>query len=156
MAQGLRGDVAFQFNGSDRNHAAELLFRLEEQRGVWRWSRWKTTSASISMGSSARNSSRAAARLFGKRIYLKSSTLTPLLKRPEGSGLITRVRDGNDERQVRLTAAGQRLRDDAEKIPGCVLHASGTTLEELGALQGSIDILRKALIKRLPTQAREA
>ncbi len=46
-------------------------------------------------------------------------------ERLEGSGLITRVRDSKDERHVRarLTAAGKRLRDDAEKIPdACRTH----------------------------------
>ena len=57
---------------------------------------------------------------------------------------------------MRLTAAGKRLREDAENIPACALRASGMTLEELGALHMSIDILRKARIKRLPTQALKA
>ena len=36
FCEGLRGDIAFRFNGSDRNHAAELLFRLQEQRALLR------------------------------------------------------------------------------------------------------------------------
>jgi DNA-binding MarR family transcriptional regulator len=49
---------------------------------------------------------------LGERLYLNSNTLTPLLKRLESSGLITRQRNSLDERIVTLslTAAGSDLK----------------------------------------------
>ena len=63
---------------------------------------------------------------LGKRLYLDSGTLTPLLKRLEQKNLISRQRDSKDERNliVRLTAEGERLKEKAVEIPhkmaGCV------------------------------------
>lgn len=56
---------------------------------------------------------------LGEMLYLDSGTLTPLLKRMELAGLITRTRDPDDERRVLIdvTAKGQALRSDAKKIP---------------------------------------
>ena len=54
----------------------------------------------------------------------------PLLKRLEASGHIRRTRDAQDERRVRiaLTPQGLGLRDQAERIPHCVLESSQCTL----------------------------
>ena len=54
----------------------------------------------------------------GDRLHLDSGTLTPLLKRLEASGLITRTRSGTDERQVviGLTAKGTAMREAASEI----------------------------------------
>ena len=59
---------------------------------------------------------------IGQALGLDSGTLTPLLKRLEGSGLVTRVRDAEDERKVRvaLTEVGCALRARAEAVPGQV------------------------------------
>lgn len=56
---------------------------------------------------------------LGQRLFLDSGTLTPLLKRMEGKGLIIRERPRDDERNliIRLTEKGQDLREDAVKIP---------------------------------------
>jgi DNA-binding MarR family transcriptional regulator len=50
---------------------------------------------------------------LGDKLFLDSSTLTPLLKRMEGAGLLTRKRDPDDERQVRirLTRRGRTARE---------------------------------------------
>src|SRR3954452_21193280 len=50
---------------------------------------------------------------LGEKLSLESSTLTPLLKRLEAAGYLTRTRDPEDERQVRvrLTAAGRALKN---------------------------------------------
>jgi DNA-binding MarR family transcriptional regulator len=84
---------------------------------------------------------------IGEALSLESSTLTPLLKRLEGMGLVTRTRDDLDERvvRVRLTASGRALRARARVIPGCILEATGLSLEELRRLQGEIDALRRNL-----------
>src|SRR5436190_5438572 len=50
---------------------------------------------------------------LGEKLFLESNTLTPILKKLEQSGYISRARDPADERQVRvsLTQAGRRLLD---------------------------------------------
>ena len=52
---------------------------------------------------------------IGQRLNLDSGTLTPVLKRLEASGLVSRTRRPEDEREVeiRLTAAGRGLREKA-------------------------------------------
>lgn len=63
---------------------------------------------------------------LGSRLYLDSGTLTPVLKRLEQKGLITRQRDDKDERVliVSITREGDELKDKAVEIPvkmaGCV------------------------------------
>lgn len=56
---------------------------------------------------------------LGQLLWLDSGTLTPLLKRMEGNGLITRKRSVDDERSVdiALTEKGRQLEKEAEKIP---------------------------------------
>jgi len=85
---------------------------------------------------------------LGERLYLDSGTLTPLLKRLESSGLITRLRDVEDERRVhiRLTAAGSKLKGTAAKIPGCILSASQCSIPELSALTQQVQSLRGRLL----------
>ena len=63
---------------------------------------------------------------LGSRLYLDSGTLTPVLKRLEQKGIITRQRDDKDERVliVSITKEGDELKDKAVEIPvkmaGCV------------------------------------
>jgi MarR family transcriptional regulator, organic hydroperoxide resistance regulator len=52
---------------------------------------------------------------LGDKLFLDSSTLTPLLKRMEGAGLLTRKRDPDDERQVRIRLR-RRGRTAREKV----------------------------------------
>ena len=56
---------------------------------------------------------------LGKCLYLDSGTLTPLVKKLEAKGYITRERSKDDERNViiKLTAAGEKLKDEAVKVP---------------------------------------
>lgn len=84
---------------------------------------------------------------IGERLFLESSTLTPLLKRLEGLGLVTRSRDRNDERQVRigLTDAGRALREKAAGIPACVFEASGLDVETGIRLKQDLNALRDRL-----------
>ena len=81
---------------------------------------------------------------LGSRLCLDSGTLTPLLKRLEVAGLLSRLRDVEDERRVhlRLTAAGRRLKTRAQKIPGCVLSASQCSVPELLLLTRELRELR--------------
>lgn len=63
---------------------------------------------------------------LGKKVYLDSGTLTPLLKRMEKQGYITRLRPETNERKlyIELTAAGDALKDKAIDVPskmeGCL------------------------------------
>ncbi|GAB2178438.1 MarR family winged helix-turn-helix transcriptional regulator [Dongia sp. agr-C8] len=80
---------------------------------------------------------------IGGRLGLDSGTLTPLLKRLEAAGLVSRLRDAADERQVRisLTGSGRALKQKAKGIPQALFCASGLTLGELTALRGQLESL---------------
>jgi len=84
---------------------------------------------------------------LGEKLFLESSTLTPVLKRLEALGHVKRTRDPDDERQVRvrLTERGRAIRKKAREIPGCILEASGLDINELLRLQSEIVALRSAL-----------
>ena len=85
---------------------------------------------------------------LSERLNLDSGTLTPLLKRLEVSGFISRIRDVEDERRVyiTLTSSGRKLKTRATKIPGCILRASQCSLPELVALTSQVQSLRKRLV----------
>ncbi|SHF65844.1 DNA-binding transcriptional regulator, MarR family [Kaistia soli DSM 19436] len=84
---------------------------------------------------------------LGDRLLLESSTLTPLLKRLEANGLVTRLRDASDERQVRihLTERGRSLRREAEAVPACIAEKAGLDIAEIGRLTVAVSALRDAL-----------
>lgn len=84
---------------------------------------------------------------LGERLYLDSGTLTPLLKRMEAGGWLTRERAATDERRVivRLTAAGRALRRKAESVPRQVACASGCDLAELTDITARLQALRAKL-----------
>ena len=85
---------------------------------------------------------------LGQRLSLDSGTLTPLLKRLETGGLISRMRAVEDERRVHihLTAAGRKLKTRAAKVPACVLAASQCSLPELVQLTRQVRALRERLV----------
>jgi MarR family transcriptional regulator, organic hydroperoxide resistance regulator len=64
---------------------------------------------------------------LGSKLFLDSSTLTPLLKKLETMGHLTRQRDPEDERQVRLrlTPQGRHAREQALAIRGRLVKAMG-------------------------------
>ena len=72
---------------------------------------------------------------MGKLLFLDSGTLTPMLKKMEKAGWITRKRSERDERMVMLsiTERGEQLQEKAVEVPskmaGCV------TLESDEAMQ---------------------
>lgn len=84
---------------------------------------------------------------LGEKLFLESSTLTPLLKRLEALGHVTRRRDPEDERQVRirLTDSGRALRQKALEVPRCIRDAVGLDPEAARRLHADIDALRRAL-----------
>lgn len=56
---------------------------------------------------------------LGKKLFLDTGTLSPLLKAMEQKGLLTRTREKGDERvvKVQITPAGEELRERAVKVP---------------------------------------
>lgn len=80
-------------------------------------------------------------------LQLDAPTLSPLLKRLEAAGLVTRTRDTEDERvvQIDLTPAGVKLRERALEIPPAVIGRLGVDVEDLQALHGALtDIIAAA------------
>ncbi|MFD0982296.1 MarR family winged helix-turn-helix transcriptional regulator [Tropicimonas aquimaris] len=84
---------------------------------------------------------------IGRQLDLESSTLTPLLKRMEAAGLVTRRRDPEDERQVRiaLTADGRRTCGDLAEATRCAFAATGLSLEEVVELNRKIRDMTRQL-----------
>jgi DNA-binding MarR family transcriptional regulator len=95
---------------------------------------------------------------LGDRLSLDSGTLTPLLKRLEQQGLVTRTRSEDDERvvQIHLTVTGRALRGKAKKIPmelACSAGydlASDRSVREIARLRDELT----ALASRLSTDPR--
>jgi len=73
-------------------------------------------------------------------LQLDPGTLSPLLKRLEAAGLLTRRRDRGDERllSVELTAAGAGLRDQALEVPPTIVARLGMSVEELQKLHAAL------------------
>lgn len=83
---------------------------------------------------------------LGEKLFLESSTLTPLLKRLENAGYVKRSRNPEDERQVQitLTQAGKALKEGAMICPTTIVRASGQSLDELMKLKDAAVRLRDA------------
>lgn len=79
---------------------------------------------------------------LGERLYLDSGTLTPLLKKLESKGLITRKR-GEDERivYIRLTDEGRQLKEKAMVIPQQIFCSMDMDLNEAGNLLNQLRCL---------------
>ncbi|MCH5287510.1 MAG: MarR family transcriptional regulator [Christensenellaceae bacterium] len=73
---------------------------------------------------------------LGDCLYLDSGTLTPLLKKMEAKGLLTRVRSTKDERNliVTITAAGEALRKQAIRVPALMAQCSPLEPQEAATL----------------------
>jgi DNA-binding MarR family transcriptional regulator len=85
---------------------------------------------------------------LGEKLFLESSTLTPLLKRLEAAGYVTRRRDAKDERQVRvsLTGEGQAVIEKAFCGRQSVIDATGLDPEAFVRLQRDLITLRDNLL----------
>lgn len=79
-------------------------------------------------------------RELGEELQLEPATLSPLLKRLESAGLVSRQRSTTDERvlDITLTDAGRALRSEAERIPPRVIERLAMPVEELEALRNSL------------------
>ncbi|WP_020654544.1 MarR family winged helix-turn-helix transcriptional regulator [Massilia niastensis] len=84
---------------------------------------------------------------LGEKLFLESNTLTPILKKMEASGYLSRQRDPANERQVRiaLTEAGRRLRE--RSLTSSLSIDTGLSGEEFSRIQGSVAGLRDNLLK---------
>ncbi|MGE6631101.1 MarR family winged helix-turn-helix transcriptional regulator [Bacillus sp. NPDC077027] len=86
---------------------------------------------------------------IGELLYLDSGTLTPMLKRMEQNGIISRERSKEDERsvQVKLTEYGAELKEKATSIPFKMLSGTGKSEEELKELRSTLHQLLQNLTK---------
>lgn len=86
---------------------------------------------------------------IGDKLFLDSATLTPLLKRLEAAGHVTRTRAAHDERVVivALTDKGKMLEATAQIAPQRAVRATGCTPDELIALRDRLKELRADLMK---------
>ena len=83
---------------------------------------------------------------IGQSLRLDPATLSPLLKRLESAGLLTRKRNSDDERalDVELTAIGRALRQRAERVPGQIFDRLGMTVAELERIRDGLTKLLTA------------
>ena len=88
---------------------------------------------------------------LGTRLALDSGTLTPLLKRLEAQGQLSRERDTGDERRVivRLTPAGRQLKVQARRVPQEIGRASGCELSQIVDLTRQLTTVRDALVAHI-------
>lgn len=84
---------------------------------------------------------------LGDELMLDSGTLSPLLKRLESGGLVTRRRSAGDERvvEVHLTRAGTSLRRRALQVPRRLAAATGLSTTELAGLRDTLTMLTGTL-----------
>jgi len=103
---------------------------------LWKWSRTRHPRPTVSE--------------LGSCLDLDSGTLTPLLRRLEQKGLLTRERSNDDEREllVRLTSTGQAMKQRARKVPLSLLQHSVMPLQEIMKLRDQLKQLRAVLSRR--------
>src|SRR4051812_1298351 len=77
---------------------------------------------------------------LSSRLQLEPATLSPLLKRLEAAGLVSRARSFEDERSlsVSLTESGRALRERALRVPPAIVERLGMSGDELLALHGAL------------------
>ena len=81
-------------------------------------------------------------------LFLEPPTLTPLLKRLEAAGLVSRARSPGNERELRieLTASGSALRSRAEAVPSRIVERLGVPIETLEQVRDSLTHLLRATL----------
>lgn len=84
---------------------------------------------------------------IGEKLSLDSGTLTPLLKRLDAKGLITRTRCTNDERvrNICVTEQGLKLRELAASVPQQMQCQTGMDYAQLAAIKQNCDQLLESL-----------
>lgn len=93
---------------------------------------------------------------LGDKLFLESNTLTPILKKLESLGFVTRRRDPSDERQVvvSLTEAGRELREESLELE--LVAATGLSLDELKTMQRGVSTLRDNLRGQVQAQSQSS
>ncbi len=83
---------------------------------------------------------------LGECLYLDSGTLTPLLKKLEAMGLISRERSKEDERNliVAITKKGEALKEQAKTIPERMMSCLNLNEDEIVALYGLLNKMLRA------------
>ncbi|UAL09766.1 MarR family winged helix-turn-helix transcriptional regulator [Caulobacter segnis] len=86
---------------------------------------------------------------IGERLGLDSSNVTPLVKRMEGAGLVSRVRNPADERQVvvSLTDAGRDLQVRSTCLGQTLFAAGGMSIEQLVRLNKDVQAFRDSVAR---------
>lgn len=86
---------------------------------------------------------------IGSKLFLESSTLTPILKKLEALQLLNRTRSKEDERQVIITLSekGKKLKEQAVNIPTHILEASSCDTATLLGLKDQLTRLRTNIAK---------
>ncbi|WP_347016544.1 MarR family transcriptional regulator [Acinetobacter seifertii] len=86
---------------------------------------------------------------IGNKLFLESSTLTPILKKLEAIQLVNRTRSKEDERQVIITLSekGKELKEQAVNIPAHILEASSCDMTTLLGLKDQLTQLRTNIAK---------
>jgi MarR family transcriptional regulator, organic hydroperoxide resistance regulator len=81
------------------------------------------------------------------RLDMETGTLTPLLKRLEAAGVVTRTRDASDERRVLidLTPRGRGLEGELRAIPDKIRVACQLTVDGLEELRRTLDGLARPI-----------
>jgi len=82
------------------------------------------------------------------KLYLDSSTLTPLLKRMEAAGLLSRTRDTDDERRVNvaLTDKGELLRKEIVEVPLALAQRLDLPAQAIGSLRNQLNDFVQAAV----------
>ncbi|ELW76574.1 TPA: MarR family transcriptional regulator [Acinetobacter nosocomialis] len=86
---------------------------------------------------------------IGSKLFLESSTLTPILKKLEALQFVNRTRSKEDERQVIITLSenGKKLKERAVNIPAHILEASSCDMTTLLGLKDQLTQLRTNIAK---------
>lgn len=84
---------------------------------------------------------------LGARVGMDTGTITPLLKRLEQAGFVTRQRDAVDERRVivDMTPAGRALRDAIAAVPDQINSACRITDEDAEEMRNKLDAMSRSL-----------
>jgi DNA-binding MarR family transcriptional regulator len=82
---------------------------------------------------------------LGTKLDMDTGTITPLLKRLEGSGMVTRIRDPDDERRVliNVTETAKTLRNEVWSITDKIKTVCQFTEEGLAELRDTLDALAR-------------
>jgi DNA-binding MarR family transcriptional regulator len=77
---------------------------------------------------------------LARELAMEPATLSPLVKRLEAQGRVSRSRSADDERvlEIGLTEEGRRLRERALEVPPAIMERVGMDLDEVGRLRDAL------------------